>query len=258
LLATELDIVSAKKKIIAFIKRKVEESDAEGGVIGLSGGIDSAVTAYLAVEALGSRRVMGLIMPDLRATPEKDVSDAKMVASELCVETKEIDIAPIHKAYMKHLPENRLAEGNLRARIRMALLYYHANMMNRLVIGTGDRSESLLGYFTKYGDGGVDILPIADLYKTEVRRLGETLGIRRRIIAKRSSPRLWPGHLAESEIGMEYELVDRIFKMKFEEGMDAQSIAAALKLSRAKLDVILGKYEASEHKRRMPEICKLR
>ena len=258
MLATELNLVSAKKKIIAFIKRKVDESDAEGGVIGLSGGIDSAVTAYLSVEALGSRRVMGLIMPDLRATPEKDVSDAKMVASELGVESKEIDIAPIHKAFMKTLHENRLAEGNLRARIRMSLLYYHANMMNRLVLGTGDRSEAQLGYFTKYGDGGVDILPIGDLYKTEVRRLGETLGINRRIIAKRSSPRLWPGHIAESEIGMEYELVDRIFKMKFEEGRDAKDIASELKLSKAKLDVIIGKYEASEHKRRMPEICKLR
>jgi len=111
---------------------------------------------------------------------------------------------------------------------------------------------------TKYGDGGVDILPIADLYKTEVRRLGEGLGINRRIVAKRSSPRLWPGHTAESEIGMSYEIIDRLFKLRFEEGLEVPAIAARMKQSQAKLDTILAKYQASEHKRRMPEICKLR
>ena len=140
----------------------------------------------------------------------------------------------------------------------MSLLYYHANSMNRLVMGTGDRSELLLGYFTKYGDGGVDLLPIADLYKTEVRRLGEALGINRRIIAKQSSPRLWPGHIAESEIGMSYETIDKLFKLRFEEGMEVADIASKMKQSPAKLEAILAKYQASEHKRQMPEICKLR
>jgi NAD+ synthase len=258
LLSTELDLSSARRRIVAFIKRKVEESQADGAVLGISGGIDSAVTAYLCVEALGSRRVTGLIMPDLRATPGEDVEDAKLVASELCIETTEIDVAPIHKAFMKSLEPNRLAEGNLRARIRMSLLYYHANLANRLVIGTGDRSELLLGYFSKFGDGGVDILPIADLYKTDVRRLGEALGINRRIVAKRSSPRLWPGHIAESEIGMSYETVDRLFKLRLDEGLEVPAIAARMKLNRAKVELILAKYQASEHKRQMPEICKLR
>jgi NAD+ synthase len=130
--------------------------------------------------------------------------------------------------------------------------------MNRLVVGTGDRSELLLGYFTKYGDGGVDVLPIADLYKTEVRRLGEALGINRRIVAKRSSPRLWPGHIAESEIGMSYETIDRLFKLRFEEGLELPAIASKMKLDQANVNAILDKYQASQHKRQTPEICKLR
>jgi NAD+ synthase len=258
LLATELDLAHARRTIVSFIKRKVEESETDGAVLGISGGIDSAVAAYLTVEALGSRRVTGLVMPDLRVTPEQDTKDAKLIASELCIEVQEIDIAPIHKAYLKSLESNRLAEGNLRSRIRMSLLYYHANLTNRLVVGTGDRSELLLGYFTKFGDGGVDILPIAGLYKTEVRRLGEVLGINRRIIAKRSSPRLWPGQIAESEIGMSYETIDKLFKLRLEEGLEVPEIATRLKLNRARVKTILEKYQASEHKRLMPEICKLR
>lgn len=258
MLKAALDLSDVKRKVVSFVKSKVEESQTDGVVLGISGGIDSAVTAYLCVEALGSRRVMGLIMPDLRVTPEDDIRDAKSVVSELCLETKEIDITRIHKAFVKGLDSNRLAEGNLRARIRMSLLYYHANLSNRLVAGTGDRSELLLGYFTKYGDGGVDMLPIADLYKTEVRELGEVLGINRRIIAKKSSPRLWAGQLAEAEIGLSYDVIDQFFAMTLDQGVDVKTVAMKLKLNTAKVDGLLRRYEVSAHKRKMPEICMLR
>ena len=258
MLKVDLDLNDAKQRIATFIKRKVAEAGADGVVIGLSGGIDSAVVAYQCVEALGSRRVLSLIMPDLRVTPEEDIKDAKMIADELCIEQRTIDIAPIHRSFVKNLESNRLAEGNLRARIRMSLLYYHANTMNRLVAGTGDRSELLLGYYTKFGDGGVDILPIADLYKTEVRRLGEILGIKRRIISKRSSPRLWSGQLAETDIGLPYDVVDDVLKLHFDNGADAKTIGSKLKVKRSLVESLLSRYTATSHKRMLPEICHLR
>jgi len=254
----ELDLVEAKKKIVEFVRDEVAKSRTDGVVVGISGGIDSGVVAYLSVEALGSRRVMGLIMPDLRVTPEEDVADAKNVVSELGIETKLIDIAPIHNGFMKNLGANRLAEGNLRARIRMALLYYHANSMNRLVAGTGDRSELLLGYFSKFGDGGVDILPIADLYKTEVRRLAETLGLSRRIISKQSSPRLWPGHEAEAELGQSYDVVDSIFKLYFDRKLGMKSVASRAKVDLGVVETLVSKYHETSHKREMPPICRVR
>jgi NAD+ synthase len=253
----ELNLAVARKKIVAFIKTKVEHAGVDGCVLGLSGGIDSAVTAYLTVEALGSRRVTALIMPDHRVTPRTDVADAKSVADELCIKTKVIDIAPIHRAFVKGLERNRLAEGNLRARIRMSLLYYHANLTNSVVVGTGDRSESLLGYFTKYGDGGVDLLPIGDLYKMEVRKMGEVLGIERKIISKRSSPRLWSGQTAEGELGLDYDLIDSILRMHVDQKMGPEEISAKLRIMKEDIERVTSRYESSAHKRQVPEICRV-
>lgn len=255
---SELDLGEARKKIVSFIRDRVERAGADGAVLGLSGGIDSTVTAYLSVEALGSRRVFGLIMPDQRVTPRRDVEDARQVVEELGIPSMLVDIAPIHRAYTKNLEQNRLAEGNLRARIRMSLLYYFANTGNRLVLGTGDKSEALLGYFTKYGDGGADIMPIADLYKTEVRKLGEILGVTRRIVSKSSSPRLWPGQTAEGELGMPYELIDRVLKLRFEEGRTVNSISSVAKVDVRDVRRVLSLVAASSHKRRMPAVCRLR
>lgn len=254
----ELDFKEVKEKLKSFIRRKVDEAQADGVVVGLSGGIDSAVTAYISVEALGSRRVLGVIMPDLRVTPDEDISDAKILANELSIESKTIDIAPIHSIFMKSFQQNRLAEGNLRARIRMTALYYLANSLNKLVAGTGDRSELLLGYFTKYGDGGVDILPLADLYKTDVRKLGEVLGVNRTVIAKKSSPRLWPGQFAETEIGLPYDIIDEILRLRFDDNIETKQLSSILNVPQADVEKIVSRYDISAHKRELPEICRVR
>lgn len=258
MLRADSDISGVKTKIAAFIKEKVERSETDGVVFELSGDVNSAVTAHLCVEALGTRRVTGLMMPDMRLSTDEDLADAKKVAAELCLDTREFDIAPIHKAFMKNLEKGRLAEENLRARIRMSLLYYQANLSNRLVTGTGDKSEFLLGYFTKYGNGGADILPIADLYRSEVRKLGEVLGINRRVVAKKGSRRPRAGQVSDSEFDLEYDLTDAIFKMRLDRGLDIEAIASMTGTSRTKVESIIARYEVSSHKRERPDVCLLR
>jgi NAD+ synthase len=252
----ELNLSEVKRKITSFIKKKVEESQTDGVLVALDGEINSAVTAYLCVEALGSRRVTGLMISDLRMATDEDVSDAKIVANELCLETRQFDIAPIQKSFVKALESNKTAEGNLGARIRMSLLYYHANLLNRLVVGTVDKSGFLLGHFTKYGDGGVDILPIGDLYNTEVRKLGEVLGINRRIVAKRRSGKVWISH-RRVDVGMDYDTADQILKLRFDGGLDAATISTIIKTSQAKVESVIARHDSSAHKRLTPEVCRM-
>ncbi|RLE52976.1 MAG: NAD(+) synthetase, partial [Candidatus Methanomethylicota archaeon] len=207
--------------VISRFLRQHLSPPISGVVVGLSGGLDSTVTAYLCVNALGSESVLGLIMPDPEVTPKQDVDDAILVAERLGIKYYLIDISRIIKAFSNSIPnfsfEAKVPVGNLRARVRMCLLYYYANLEGRMVVGTGDKSELLLGYFTKYGDGGVDVLPIGDLYKTQVRMLGKYLGIPERIIKKPSSPRLWKGHLAEEELGLTYDIIDPILHLLVDE-----------------------------------------
>jgi len=249
---TLLDFERVARRIEVFIRRRVSEAEASGVVLGLSGGLDSSTAAYLAVRALGKGSVLGLLLPDSRVTPPADVEDAKAVADALGIETIYIDISSIHRAYMEYLKPHRLAEGNLRARIRMCILYYYANLMNRLVLGTGDRSEVLIGYFTKYGDGGVDIQPLAGLYKTQVRALAAYLGVPERIVAKRSSPRLWAGQMAEDELGLSYEDIDRILYSVFDRKMVVEEVSRSLGLPLDKVLFVLNRCRATKHKRRPP------
>lgn len=244
------DLERAVENVEEFILGKVKEAGATGVVLGVSGGVDSALTLVLSTKALGRDGVLALIMPDTRITPLEDVDDARYLCDLFGVERREIDIAPIHEEYMRHLPPGTIAEGNLRARIRMSLLYYHANLENKIVAGTGDRSEYLLGYFTKYGDGGVDIAPILILYKTEVRLLAKRLGVPVRIADKRSSPRLWPGHDAEKELGFTYDRADKILYRIFDLNEPAEMLGEDPQL----VDAMLRWHDTTYHKRAPPAV----
>jgi NAD+ synthase len=237
------------ERICNFISDFVRSSNSEGVVIGLSGGVDSATVAFLCQKALGSEGVFGLIMPEVGVTPEKDVEDALKVAKILQIEHKVIEINEIIKVFKRRAGEKgKMAEANLKPRIRMILNYYHANDMNRLVAGTGNKSELMVGYFTKYGDGGVDFLPIGDLYKTEVFQLASYLGVPREIIEKKPSAALWPGQTDEGEMGISYAELDEILKL----------IERGEKRDDEKFRKVLEMVEKSQHKRQMPPVAKVR
>lgn len=252
-----LDYPSVAKKIQAFILHRVVDGGAEGVVIGLSGGIDSCVVAALARRALPEHRITGLLMPLSGTTPSVDMDDAENLVGSLGIEYRKIELAPIKDAFMQALNPEKIPEGNLLARIRMTLLYYHANLLSRLVLGTGDKSEALIGYFTKYGDGGVDVLPIGGLYKTQVRELGKFLGLPDKLVQKKSSPRLWEGQEAEVEIGLPYETIDAILYSAFDEKRSPIETSAATGIPIEQIETVLRMNKASNHKRNTPEIFQI-
>jgi NAD+ synthase len=204
-------------RISEWIKERVVEAGAQGVVLGLSGGLDSSVTAVLCKRVFPDT-TLGLIIPCFSS--EEDIKHAKMVASKFRIETRVLDISDIFTSFLSLVEGEQydeavkgaisLAVANLKPRLRMICLYYFANTLNYLVAGTGNKSELSIGYFTKYGDGAVDILPLGDLLKTEERKLAAELGIPEEIIEKVPTAGLWAGQTDEGEIGMSYEVLDRI------------------------------------------------
>jgi NAD+ synthase len=250
-----LDI--AQNKIIDFIQKEIKKACVSGAVIGISGGIDSALVATLSVQALGKDKVIGIHMPESGLTPAQDSKDAKTLADWLGIEIRTIDISGIISAFMAVIPESEatdlLTKGNLKARVRMALLYFHANQMNRMVIGTGNKTEILLGYYTKYGDGGVDIEPIGGLYKTEVWELSRSLEIPESIVMKNPSAGLWAGQTDEAELGISYVKVDKVLKM-LEEKKEPELILKTLEISMEQLNSVVKRMERNEHKRKVAPV----
>jgi NAD+ synthase len=242
-----------RNKLVSFIREKVQEAGASGAIIGLSGGIDSSLTAYLSVEALGADKVLGLLLPEKGISSEQDIDDAMEVAKLLGIEHKTIDISKVLNSYSSTIPDfdknNLLACGNLKARTRMCILYYHANLMRRMVVGTGNKTELLLGYFTKYGDGGVDIEPIGGLYKTEVRALSRHMGVPKRIIDKTPTAGLWPGQTDEGELGVTYEIADKILAKLVDEKKD--NLEVKKKFPASQVERLVALMDANKHKRQV-------
>jgi NAD+ synthase len=235
------------------IKKKILETNTEGVIFGLSGGIDSAVIAYLCNNAIKDK-TLAIIMPDSKISPESETNDAIQIVDKLGINYKLLDINLIHKEYSKVLEPNDKALGNLRARIRMNILYYYGNAKNLLVLGSSDKSEFNIGYFTKFGDGAADVLPIASLYKTQIREMARHLDISNSIIEKKSSPHLWPNHEAEHEIGATYEEIDTILYSILELKFPIDEISKSTKISEEKVQKIYQLYKKSKHKRITSEV----
>ncbi len=251
-----LDWSFTRKYLVKRISEYIETSGKNGGIVGLSGGIDSSVVLKLLSEA--THNVYVLMMPS-ESTPPQDMDDSMKVLEVVGnLPYSVIKIDEIVKSFASAVDSrNNLVIGNIKARVRMTLLYAFAQKLNYLVIGTGDKSEILLGYFTKYGDGGVDVLPIGDLYKTQVRKLGSYLGLPRNVIEKPSSPALWEGQTAEGEIGLSYDIIDRILYLTFEKLVQPERVAEMVGVTPEKIERVLTLVKRNEHKRKMPEIFKI-
>ncbi|MGC8533796.1 MAG: NAD+ synthase [Candidatus Parvarchaeum sp.] len=254
---------SAVEYTVKWVKDYFKPLKTKKAVIGLSGGGDSTFTAYVCRIALGKENVLGVIMPS-DSNPEEDEKDAYAVAKAIGISAKTIDISPIMKAIERENPElkeekNRIARANIKARLRMLLLYKEANESNALVAGTDDRSEHALGYYTKYGDGGVDINVPEHLYKMQVRQIllwigeNENMGIFEKIAEKVPSPRLWKGQTAENELDIHYEDIDRIlYTMNEKKIRTAERIANQTGIKKSKVMKVLKMMQKNAHKNTLP------
>ncbi|MFH1101643.1 MAG: NAD+ synthase [Methanobacteriota archaeon] len=243
--------------ITDFIRVYVQNSGCKNIVLGLSGGVDSATVAVLCQQTLGTAHTFCLFLPD-ETTPLQDRKHITLLLKKFKLKCHEKEITPlVHQMSSTCLLKpDKFALANIKARIRMALLFEYANMTKSLVCGTSNKSEILIGYFTKYGDGGVDIQPIGDLYKTRVYALAKHLKIPSEIIKKPPTAGLWKNQTDENEIGLDYQTLDKIL-YGLEQKRTVENIAAILSMKKSTVEHIHQMRKKSQHKRRTPLIPKL-
>ena len=252
-----LVIDQAIRTILRFITGKMLQSGLDGYVVGLSGGIDSSLSATLAVNAVGKEKVLGVMMP-YRTSASTSLEDAHLLAEQLGIEHRVVDISPMINAYFPEITVDlKIRGGNKMARERMSVLFDIAHETNRLVLGTGNRTEICLGYTTLFGDAACSVNPVGELYKSEVREAARALGVPERIIAKPPSADLWEGQTDEGEIGVTYEMIDRLLHRLVDDGETSMEKLEAEGFHTTDISRVVSLMNRNAFKRAMPEIAPL-
>ncbi len=248
-----LDPAATAEQCQAFIREVLAASGHDGVVVGLSGGIDSAVSAALAAAALGPDQVLGVMMP-YRSSSAASLADARQVAESIGIATEEVEITSLVDAYLDSLSEcDPVRRGNVMARARMIVLYDLSAREGRLVLGTGNRTEALLGYTTHHGDNACALNPIGQLYKTEVRLLAAQLELPAAVLDKAPSADLWEGQADEDELGFSYAVADRLLHFQVDERLGPRQLEA-LGIDRSVIEKVSGRVAATAFKRGLPPV----
>jgi NAD+ synthase len=251
-----IDTGVARRVITEFIRGQLRQAGFERLVLGLSGGIDSALVAYLSAEAIGAQRLLCVLMP-YRTSSEASLADARSVVSALGCASEVVEISPMVDAYFAaDADASPLRRGNYMARQRMAVLYDRSVTWGGLVVGTGNKTESLIGYTTLFGDSACAFNPIGDLYKSQVRQVAHDIGVPEAIIRKAPSADLWPGQTDETEAGFSYPELDRLLFWRIDKRRSVDEVVA-LGFDRASVERVDRMVAGAEFKRQVPPIAKL-
>jgi NAD+ synthase len=255
-LSLEINPDLARKIIVKFIHTEITRAGFSRAVVALSGGVDSSLTCYLTAEALGPNNVLAVMMPYETSSPES-LEHAELVVKETGVRKEHIPITPMAQPLIDQIPENdKVRRGNVMARTRMMVIYDQSAAFGGLVVGTGNKTEILLGYTTQYGDAACALNPLGDLYKSQVRQLSQAVGLPEVILQKAPSADLWPGQTDEGELGFTYGQVDRLL-VHLIDGRYSPQACIEMGFDAAFVQVVMERVRKNHFKRIMPPIAKL-
>ena len=253
----DLNLKEVHNELVEFLRENFKKAGFSKAVLGLSGGIDSALVAYLLRDALGKENVLAIMMPYKSSNPDS-LNHAKLVIEDLKINSKTIEITDMIDAYFKNEKEaTSLRMGNKMARERMSILFDYSSKENALVVGTSNKTEIYLGYSTQFGDSACALNPIGDLYKTNIWDLSRYLKIPNELIEKKPSADLWEGQTDEQEMGLTYKEADQVLYRMLEENKKVEEVLAE-GFNKDLVDNILRRMNRSEYKRRMPLIAKIK